>query len=173
MNFEVRHKKKPKETDTYTIDVNEKDGKFEVSIGEEKKFIDAVFIDPATVSMLIDGRSYIASVVPGKDRKVVYINGREYDFEEGVEEAIDFDEAGPGKFEKTIKAPMPGSVVKINAKEGDTVKQGELLIIVEAMKMENEMRAPVDVIVEKVLVKEKEQVDGMQILMEVSREEGD
>lgn len=43
-----------------------------------------------------------------------------------------------------IDAPMPGSILSINVKEGDTVKSGQVLLILEAMKMENEILAPRD-----------------------------
>ena len=43
-----------------------------------------------------------------------------------------------------VKAPMPGSIVKVNVKVGDSVKKGDVLCILEAMKMENEIFAPED-----------------------------
>lgn len=45
---------------------------------------------------------------------------------------------------ESIDAPMPGSILSINVKEGDTVKSGQVLLILEAMKMENEILAPRD-----------------------------
>jgi len=45
---------------------------------------------------------------------------------------------------EAIDAPMPGSILSINVKEGDTVKSGQVLLILEAMKMENEILAPRD-----------------------------
>lgn len=44
----------------------------------------------------------------------------------------------------SIEAPMPGSILRINVKEGETVKSGQVLLILEAMKMENEIISPVD-----------------------------
>jgi biotin carboxyl carrier protein len=44
----------------------------------------------------------------------------------------------------TITAPMPGTVLKVNVNVGDTVKKGQVLLILEAMKMENEITAPGD-----------------------------
>lgn len=46
--------------------------------------------------------------------------------------------------EKTINAPMPGSILSVNVKEGDTFRSGQVLIVLEAMKMENEIMAPTD-----------------------------
>ncbi|HEX8906928.1 MAG TPA: biotin/lipoyl-containing protein, partial [Longimicrobiaceae bacterium] len=61
--------------------------------------------------------------------------------------------------EKTIAAPMPGLVVKIEVEVGQHVKAGQGVIIVEAMKMENELKAPADGVVAKVLVQERQTVD--------------
>ena len=49
-----------------------------------------------------------------------------------------------------VKAPMPGTVVKINVKAGDAVKKGDVLCVLEAMKMENDIMAPTDGVVASV-----------------------
>jgi len=66
---------------------------------------------------------------------------------------------------KSIKAPMPGLIHSIVAQEGDTIKQGEPLLILEAMKMENVIKAPADVVVEKIHVNIKEAVEKNALLM--------
>jgi len=71
------------------------------------------------------------------------------------------DEAVKGGF----MAPMPGKVVKVNVKDGQAVKQGDVLLVLEAMKMEQTTRSPVDGVVEKVLVREGEQVMSGHILV--------
>ena len=45
---------------------------------------------------------------------------------------------------ETVTSPMPGNILSVNVKEGDTVKKGDVLMILEAMKMENEIMAPID-----------------------------
>jgi 3-methylcrotonyl-CoA carboxylase alpha subunit len=64
-----------------------------------------------------------------------------------------------------IFSPMPGKVVKVNVKPGDDVKKGNVLLIVEAMKMENNIIAPRDGKIEKVNVKSGMMVDGSKPLM--------
>jgi len=59
----------------------------------------------------------------------------------------------------TIRAAMPGLVVKIIAQEGQTVKRGEPVLILEAMKMENEVRAPADGTVKEIRIKERDSVE--------------
>lgn len=58
-----------------------------------------------------------------------------------------------------IKAPMPGMILKVNKNPGDKVFSGEPIIILEAMKMENELRAPVSGIIKEIFVKESSSVD--------------
>lgn len=66
-----------------------------------------------------------------------------------------------------ITAPMPGMVVKILCSEGDKVTQGDKVIIVEAMKMENALAAPIDGVVEKIHVAEEQPVDKDVLLLEI------
>jgi acetyl/propionyl-CoA carboxylase alpha subunit len=63
-----------------------------------------------------------------------------------------------------IKAPMPGLVVKVLAKRGDSLKRGETVVILEAMKMENEIRVSQDSEVADVLVKEGDIVEKGQVI---------
>lgn len=52
----------------------------------------------------------------------------------------------------SVKAPMPGTIVKVNVKAGDAVKKGDVLVVLEAMKMENDVCAPADGVVASVEV---------------------
>ena len=67
--------------------------------------------------------------------------------------------------ETTISSPMPGKVVKIPVKPGDKVKEGQILIIVSAMKMESEYKVVNDRIIKQVLVKEGDNIEGNQPLI--------
>ncbi len=67
-----------------------------------------------------------------------------------------------------VKAPMPGKVLEVIAKEGDTVLKGEPILILEAMKMENVLKAENDCSIKKVLIKSQESVEKNQILIELN-----
>ncbi len=69
---------------------------------------------------------------------------------------------------KTIKAPLPGNIFKINVKEGVSVKKGETLLIMEAMKMENNIIAEFDGFVKNIKVKEGDAVLQNDILIELN-----
>jgi biotin carboxyl carrier protein len=63
---------------------------------------------------------------------------------------------------------MPGKVIKVNVNEGDKVNKGDTLIIVEAMKMENHLSAPMDAVVTKINVNKDDKVDANSLLIELS-----
>ena len=67
----------------------------------------------------------------------------------------------------TVESPMPGNIWKIIVKEGQEVKEGETLIILEAMKMENEIPAPCDGVVASLHVAEGAAVNGGDILVSI------
>ena len=62
--------------------------------------------------------------------------------------------AAPAAGETTVKAPMPGNILSVNVKTGDAVKKGQVVMILEAMKMENEILSPVDGTVSAVFVQQ-------------------
>jgi biotin carboxyl carrier protein len=65
-----------------------------------------------------------------------------------------------------IKAPMPGLIIDLKVKVGDTVKAGDSLLILEAMKMENMLKSPGDGVVKSVKVKKGDAVEKNQVLIE-------
>lgn len=93
-----------------------------------------------TWSILIDGRSYTVKILGGGE---VSVNGRVfhvdvYDPRELRGRRSAADTSGP----QAIAAPMPGRVIRVLVEPGQEVAAGEGLIVVEAMKMQNEMKAP-------------------------------
>lgn len=65
----------------------------------------------------------------------------------------------------TVASPMPGTILAINVTNGQSVRSGEVLIVLEAMKMENDIVAPCDGIVKQVLVSKGSTVDTDQVLV--------
>ena len=64
-----------------------------------------------------------------------------------------------------VKAPMPGLVLRVMVKEGDTIKTGDALLVLEAMKMENIIKATGEGVVKKVVAQIKQAVEKNQVLM--------
>jgi len=67
--------------------------------------------------------------------------------------------------DKCVVAPMPGAVVKINCRPGEMVKKGDVIIVLEAMKMENEIHSPMDGLVKDVNVKEGMTVSPEEVMV--------
>ena len=65
----------------------------------------------------------------------------------------------------SIKAPMPGTIVSINVNENQKISKGDVILILEAMKMENEIMAPDDITISKISVKQGESVETGQDLI--------
>jgi biotin carboxyl carrier protein len=123
------------------------------------------------VSMLMDHRSYdvdlerIARRSDTLDGRIhVRVRGRVMRFEILDERRLKMKEAQGFRFDVggvvAIDSPMPGKVIKVLKKEGDEVKEGEGVVVVEAMKMENELRSPKAGKVKELKVKEGAAVEA-------------
>jgi len=115
-------------------------------------------------SLTVDGRSHTLTAKAGDRRGRWQIAlGRERFTADAVDERTrairEMTGGAEAEVEKTIVAPMPGLVVKVEVEVGQAVKAGQGVVIVEAMKMENELKAPADGVVAKVLVQERQTVD--------------
>jgi biotin carboxyl carrier protein len=99
--------------------------------------------EPGVYSILIDGRSYEARVEEGPSALVVVIDGRRFEIE--ARDPRRFSrKSGRGGADgiQPVAAPMPGKVVRVLVAVGDEVAAGQGLLVVEAMKMQNELKAP-------------------------------
>ncbi len=104
------------------------------------------------------------------DRLFVRLDGREIVLTEPGESGgrSAGGEAGASGDGRKIIAPMPGKVIKVCVAAGDPVRKNQTLVIVEAMKMENEIKAAADGTVAKVLVAAGELVDAEKTLVEIA-----
>ncbi|MBN4072789.1 acetyl-CoA carboxylase biotin carboxyl carrier protein subunit [Crocinitomix catalasitica] len=67
-----------------------------------------------------------------------------------------------------LKAPMPGRILDVLIKEGDSIEEGDSLLVLEAMKMENVLRAESVGVIQKILISKGDNVDKNQLLIEIS-----
>jgi biotin carboxyl carrier protein len=108
--------------------------------------VDAVHLAGHAMSLLVDGRSVRCEVEPGKDGQVAVLVGDEIHSLEILDERRLRLRRASGKFTfegpQRVDAPMPGKVVRVLVKQGDEVQEGQGLLVVEAMKMENELKSP-------------------------------
>ena len=120
-------------------------------------------------SLILDGKSYESYVYPGDEGWQVLLRGRQFQVkvederEKRLRAAAGGGVAEGGEFH--LKAPMPGLVVAIPVSEGQEVKKGQVLVILESMKMQNELKSPRDGIISHIKVKPGESVEQKQILL--------
>jgi biotin carboxyl carrier protein len=138
-----------------------------VSLDGRPVSVDAVEIAPNILSILLDGQSFEISVTPSPDGKLKLHTGTQ----EFTAEVID-PRAWSGRRHSHVEAegrqqivaPMPGKVVRLLVKAGDHVEAGQGLLVVEAMKMQNEIRSPKSGTVERVLASENQPVNAGDVL---------
>jgi biotin carboxyl carrier protein len=159
--------------ETYKIEIDSKDGKFLVKLGGKQYNVDSQRISENCLSLLVDGKAYTVFVAEDKTKKYISVQGEQFCVEEAKSEAEtrSVAEAATLKGIPTISSPMPGKIVKILVREGDKVRKGQGLVIVEAMKMENEIRSPGAGIVKKINFKEGNLVDTTDPIIELEPEE--
>ncbi len=117
--------------------------------------------EPALVVEDGDGVRQTVRVVRAGDRVYVHTRLGAVVLDEKPRFPLPFDEAVRGGF----MAPMPGKVVKVLVGNGEKVKSGQVLLVLEAMKMEQTTRAPADGVVKEVKVREGDQVTAGQVLV--------
>jgi len=118
---------------------------------------------PGVFSILIEGRSYQATVLaPG----TIQVDDRIFEVEIfDPRELRARTSAGASHGRQNIVSPMPGKVVRVLVSAGDAIEKGQGLIVVEAMKMQNEMKAPKAGTVVEVKTKDGATVAAGEILI--------
>jgi biotin carboxyl carrier protein len=136
--------------------------------------IDAVSEDGRYFHLLVGEKAYRAELVRadfGRKSFLIKINGSQYTIE--LADAFDqmVDRLGlkavAGHTAKEIHAPMPGLVLDLKVKAGDTVAEGQMVAILEAMKMENVIKSPGDGVVKAIHVTKGDAVEKNALLIEM------
>ena len=157
--------------------------KFDFAIdGDSEKGIDMIEVKSPSIPLykgegrifhiLKDHKSYNAEVLKTNHEEksfVIRVNGNKYtvqikDKYDDLLKELGIDTASVLKV-KEMKAPMPGLVVDVRVKEGDTVKKGDALVVLQAMKMENILKSPADSTIKKVHIKKEDIIEKNQILI--------
>ena len=152
------------------VEMISKDGnRVEISVDGKIYDIDVVMSESGFCSILHEGRSYNAEAVRHSEGKyTITTNFRYFDIELSNPQKKKYArgrQSATEEVQETITSPMPGKVIKIMVSENMEVKQGDPLIVVEAMKMQSTYRAAQDAIVEKVHVEEGDSVARDQLLI--------
>lgn len=126
------------------VEVTKDEGRYRVTIDGEVWDVDARLTAQGISSLLIDGVSHVADVDDHEGACVVDVGGETYTVQ--VEEQTRYiirtrGGAAGGAGGQTVKAPLPGKITHVGVQPGDTVTAGQSLVVIEAMKMENDLKA--------------------------------
>lgn len=144
----------------FEIDI-QKDGTLLVN-GEPRQ-VDFLALGPSLYSVITNSQSYEVVIEERDDNIEVQMRGHLYQTEV-LDERAQFMQMQAGNLgsetgEITIKSPMPGLIVAVPVHEGQQVSKGQTIIILESMKMQNELKAPRDGVINRVIVQAGQSVE--------------
>jgi len=153
----------------YAVEIEET-GKsvYRVSVDGNEFLVDGKKTGRTNFSLIVDNRSFEIEVDHKADEYLVLVDGRNYHVNLVDERRV---RTGGGQAaaglqgRRTVSVPMPGKVIAVLVAEGDVVEKGQGLVIVEAMKMENEVRSPIAGEVKDIKVKQGDTVEGGAALL--------
>ena len=159
----------------YKVDVTEQRNSWKVSFQQEGK--DWVHYDISKrdykqaeqyISFLLEGKSYLIDVIGQDTEYTVFTRNsfraiKVFNDEMLLHESL--KKGGGMSGGQDLKSGMPGKIIEIFVKEGEVVKANKPLLIMEAMKMENEMRATRDVKIKEIKVKQGDSVESGAVLI--------
>jgi biotin carboxyl carrier protein len=170
MKFEVQLTS-PSGKKLRTVELEREADRWRISLDGQPVNADAVEIAPNTLSLLLDGQSYEVHITPSPDGVLKLQTGLQ-EFTAEVADPRAWRGRRHGALEaegrQQVVAPMPGKVVRVLVEVGDKVEAGQGLLVVEAMKMQNEIRSPKSGTVERLHVKEGQPVNAGEALCVIS-----
>ncbi|MCC7303788.1 MAG: acetyl-CoA carboxylase biotin carboxyl carrier protein subunit [Bacteroidia bacterium] len=140
--------------------------------GKRKLSFEHLVVKDGVFQVLMDGKSYSVELLrhePAEKSFVLRINGNKYTLQlkdkyDELLHSLGMD-AGAGGGIKELKAPMPGLVLDIRVSEGQVITKGDGVVVLEAMKMENILKAAGEAKVKKVHIKKGMTVEKNQVLV--------
>jgi biotin carboxyl carrier protein len=153
---------------TYTVEIEEI-GKslYRVAVDGSEFVVDGKKTGLANYSLIVDNRSFEVDVDVMEDEYRVLVDGRSYHINLLDERRMRVGGLQSGiqpQGRQNVAVPMPGKVIAVLVSEGDKVERGQGMVIVEAMKMENEVRCPIDGEVKEVRVKTGDALEAGAVL---------
>ena len=149
--------------------VSKEGNKVQLTIDGVPYDVDIVMAENGSCSILHDGQSYNAELIRKEGGKSYTVNAH---YQSYIIDIIDSQakyllmRKGAEEIQQDkIISPMPGKVVKVLVKEGDSLQAGDIVVVIEAMKMQSNYKVNSECVVKEILVKEGDSVNSNQVIM--------
>ena len=155
------------ENHVYNVTIERRENNYFVTYDNTEYKVEAEETKPGQLKIKIGERLIKSVITEGEKEKFVFVEGE-------VFRVRPVELTGMKKTKKKggdLSSPISGKVVNVKVKNGDSVKKGDVLMVIEAMKMEYLIRAPFDGKVKKVNFKEKDQIEIGQNTVELTKKE--
>jgi 3-methylcrotonyl-CoA carboxylase alpha subunit len=150
----------------YNVTVERRENQFFIMYDNNEYTVTATELKPGQLFIQLGERVIKSIISQGDDNKFVFIDGNVFK----VKRVELTGRKTSEKKEGDLHSPISGTVVSVKINEGSSVKKDDVILIIEAMKMEYLIRAPYDGKVEKIHFKEKNQIEIGQLTAEIKKE---
>jgi biotin carboxyl carrier protein len=165
MKFEV-HLDSPAGESKHVVDLEKEGSRYKVALDGRLVDADVILAAPYAVSVILDGAAFEFHIAPSSGGCTLQTGP--YEFQAAVQDRRAWrgknTEAAEAEGRQQVLAPMPGKVIRLLVGIGDEVEAGQGLIVVEAMKMQNEIRSPKKGKVERLQAQEGQAVNPGDVL---------
>jgi biotin carboxyl carrier protein len=141
----------------------------QVTIGDREYNLDIEKVETGVYSVLHNGASHNMEIIKSEKKHFYAVNTqyRSFNIEIAPAESLKEDKKRQGNKKEQLTAPIPGKILSIKTSGGDQVTEGQTIVVLSAMKMENELKAPISGVVSEVHVKEDAVVKENAVLLDV------
>jgi biotin carboxyl carrier protein len=150
----------------HRLELNKIDGRWECTLDGEKMNVDAVIARPNVLSLIVDGQAFEVKREMTATDLHLWVKSARFAVEVRDPRSLRSRRAAGGGVEgpQKLLAPMPGKIVRILAPAGTAVTAGQGVLVIEAMKMQNELKSPKDGVVKQVVTAEGASVTAGDVL---------
>ncbi len=153
--------------------LSKEDNIFTATINDKEYILDIVKVEQGVYSILYNGQSINMEMIegdgPGKYKVNTFCDYLELEVAPEVSSVIKKNSSKSGN--EQIKAPMSGKIVKVKVEVGDEIDKGDSLVILSAMKMENEIKSSMSGVISKISIIEEELVKDGHLLITIKESE--
>jgi 3-methylcrotonyl-CoA carboxylase alpha subunit len=156
------------ENNVYNVTIEQKGEKFFITYDNSEYIAEVEEIKPGQLKIKIGNKIIKSVITEGEKEKFVFVDGEVFKVKPVQLTGLRKEKR---KDEGDLNSPISGKVVSVKVKNGVSVKKGDVLMVIEAMKMEYLIRAPYDGKIKKVFFKEKDLIEIGQQTIELLKKE--